>query len=538
MCNTSVPPPSLRQFTLRSVAFYLLLVASALFAAGNETRADTLATNLDTLLTNQDGFFTYSVEVSNHNWENAPVAVAQKFSTGSNVSGYTLSSVTICMVWFDSLRSVPKVSIYTVGSDGNPDTSKYVLTNPTLKHAGYGEDFTACDPNGLNTFTAPSNAVLDPDTDYFVVFENAGTQATKAGTYSAYNIGKVLGGGEGLGASGWSLGDNEHTKDTSTSSWATPGASLRRPVRMKIEGTAGGLANTTAPTLDSATVDGTSLVPKYDENLDEDPEPATSDYSVSVAGGTGAAPSSVDVTGKEVTLRLERAVIEGQTVTASYIVPTSNPVRDISDSDAQKFTDETVDNQSTVTPYRPRPPTGLTASADGSTRIDLSWTAPGYTGNSPVTGYKVEVPTDAGNNWAGRIHAELAGERIETDAGRPEHSIGLQVHLQLGHSTSARQVEQDHRRTQLWGGNCDNPRSVLMPASSRSAHRGLRDGVADNITHRKGAVVRAGPLLIRTQTPAEHEDARHGFPSPVTSPTMSCISALQTVARKARCAGI
>ena len=296
--------------------------------------AVTLATNLDTLLIYQDGYFIHSVEVSNFAHEGVPVGIAQKFSTGSNASGYTLSSMTICMVWFDDARSVPKVSIYTAGSDGNPGTSKYVLTNPTLKEAGYGEDFTACDPNGLNSFTAPSNAVLDPDTDYFVVFENTGTQATVAETYSAYNIGKVLLGAEGLGASGWSLGDTEHRKNTPTSSWTTPSDSLQRPVRMKIEGTEGGIADTTAPSLSTATVDGTSLVLTYNEALDAGSEPATSAYSVSVAGGTGAAPSSVDVTGKKVTLTLGTAVTAGQSVTVTYTVPSSNPVQDTSENDA------------------------------------------------------------------------------------------------------------------------------------------------------------------------------------------------------------
>ena len=55
------------------------------------------------------------------------------------------------------------------------------------------------------------------------------------------------------------------------------------------------------------------------------------------------------------------------------------------------------------------------------------------------------------NTWAGRIRAELAVERIETDAGQPEHRIGLQVHLQLGHSALPRQVEQGHRRAKSRG---------------------------------------------------------------------------------------
>ena len=57
--------------------------------------------------------------------------------------------------------------------------------------------------------------------------------------------------------------------------------------------------DTTAPSLSTATVDGTSLVLTYNEALDAGSEPATSAYSVSVNSGTGVAPSSVDVTGIE-----------------------------------------------------------------------------------------------------------------------------------------------------------------------------------------------------------------------------------------------
>ena len=48
----------------------------------------------------------------------------------------------------------------------------------------------------------------------------------------------------------------------------------------------------------------------------------------------------------------------------------------------------------------PSPPLQLSARDNGKTQIDLSWAAPGYTGNSLVTGYKIEVSVDGGNNWS------------------------------------------------------------------------------------------------------------------------------------------
>ena len=48
---------------------------------------------------------------------------------------------------------------------------------------------------------------------------------------------------------------------------------------------------------------------------------------------------------------------------------------------------------------RPGAPTGLSASAEGSDRINLSWTAPEDAGGLPVSGYLIEVSEDMGSNW-------------------------------------------------------------------------------------------------------------------------------------------
>ena len=48
----------------------------------------------------------------------------------------------------------------------------------------------------------------------------------------------------------------------------------------------------------------------------------------------------------------------------------------------------------------PGAPTGLTATADGKTEIDLAWTVPDDTGGAAVSGYRIEVSSDAGSNWA------------------------------------------------------------------------------------------------------------------------------------------
>ena len=54
----------------------------------------------------------------------------------------------------------------------------------------------------------------------------------------------------------------------------------------------------------------------------------------------------------------------------------------------------------TTAPTVPAAPTGLTARADGPTRIALSWTAPWIIGGAAISGYKIEVSADSGTTWS------------------------------------------------------------------------------------------------------------------------------------------
>ena len=47
----------------------------------------------------------------------------------------------------------------------------------------------------------------------------------------------------------------------------------------------------------------------------------------------------------------------------------------------------------------PSPPTGLTATADGETTIDLAWNAPAQDGGRAISGYRIERSADAGTSW-------------------------------------------------------------------------------------------------------------------------------------------
>ena len=51
----------------------------------------------------------------------------------------------------------------------------------------------------------------------------------------------------------------------------------------------------------------------------------------------------------------------------------------------------------------PGAPTGLTATASGTTQIDLSWSAPASTGGSAITGYKIEVSANGTSGWTDQV---------------------------------------------------------------------------------------------------------------------------------------
>ncbi|TWA60801.1 putative repeat protein (TIGR02059 family), partial [Azospirillum brasilense] len=79
-----------------------------------------------------------------------------------------------------------------------------------------------------------------------------------------------------------------------------------------------------APVLQSATVDGTSLVLTYDAALDAVNGPTAGAFEVKVGGSTVTVSSvAVNSVNKTVTLTLAQAVQHGQTVTVSYTDPTT-----------------------------------------------------------------------------------------------------------------------------------------------------------------------------------------------------------------------
>ena len=178
-------------------------------------------------------------------------------------------------------------------------------------------------------------------------------------------------------------------------------------------------ADTTPPMLVSATVTslglGTIVEMDFDERLKRPsggqfPAAVVSLITVTVDGVEVDLSARASTDGISVTLQLQAGakIRSGQTVVIAYFDDTSgnDPLvfEDNAGNDVATFTTgmngvPPVTNNSTVAPVAPGAPTGLTATANGSAQIDLSWTAPADNGGRVITGYKIEVSSDAGNAW-------------------------------------------------------------------------------------------------------------------------------------------
>ena len=162
----------------------------------------------------------------------------------------------------------------------------------------------------------------------------------------------------------------------------------------------------TAPDLQSATVDGSTLTLTYNEDLDTGVTLPASAFAVMVGDATRSL-DSVSVSGSAVTLNLATAVESEDTVTVAYIVPTgesANKLKDASGNAAASFSGQAVTNNtaSSVTggsepAQAPSSPGSLQVASHGSGQLTASWNAPG-SGPTPA-GYTLQWKR-SGTDWA------------------------------------------------------------------------------------------------------------------------------------------
>ncbi len=157
-------------------------------------------------------------------------------------------------------------------------------------------------------------------------------------------------------------------------------------------------ADNVSPKLADASVNGDRLVMEFDENLDAGIVPARSDFRVR-AGGATTSVSNVAVARDEVILTLVSPVASRDEVTVGY-TPGLSPLSDDVGNPVDAIVREPVTNETGQPVGAPSAPSSLSARADGSSVIELTWNAPTDPGGAAVTGYRIEVSSDGGVNWA------------------------------------------------------------------------------------------------------------------------------------------
>ncbi|UKJ76048.1 Ig-like domain-containing protein [Azospirillum brasilense] len=127
------------------------------------------------------------------------------------------------------------------------------------------------------------------------------------------------------------------------------------------------------PVLQSASVDGATLVLTYDSALDAANPPAAGAFEVKVGGTTVTVSGvAVDSTNKTVTLTLAQPVTDTDTVTVAYTDPTAgndaNAIQSTSGDDAASFTAQPVTNTTPDTT-----PPALTSAVLNGTQLTLTY---------------------------------------------------------------------------------------------------------------------------------------------------------------------
>ena len=319
---------------------------------------------------------------------------AQAFTTGTNSTGYKLTQVQVDFSVDSGSQAGYAMEIWS-DSSGSPGSKLHTLNKPASLSAG------------INNFDASGTGIdLDAGTTYHVVWNvsaSGGAAKIRYTTSDNEDAGK---------AAGWSIADNSrHRAYQTTGGWTN----FQQSLKIAIVGSA---EETTKPTLGSAVVNGTSLKLNYSEALDTGSVPATTDFTVSVAG-TDQTPTRVAVSGQTVTLTLGTAATAGQAVTVTYTVPATNPIEDLVGNDAAAISNRAVTNVTGDTTLVKNTGQG-TASVSASFDKDSAqaFTTGGNSSGYMLTRVKMYMAaTSSQPTYTVAIHADSSGAPAATSLG-------------------------------------------------------------------------------------------------------------------------
>ena len=294
--------------------------------------------------------------------------VAQEFTTGSNLNGYTVSKIVVDIFASSSTR-VPVVSIYS----GYTDTGG--VRKPEAKLFGFTGLVNA---TGHRDFTVPVGVTLSPDTSYF--FHVSG--GSGSGSFKVQDgRGSPGNSVDGSSAPGWGMPRNKF----SSSNTPTPGF---RP-QFSVHGAerSGSLPDVnTLPAFSSS-----STFTVFENNVsvgvvvaeDSDGEDSVTGYSISGVDGSLFSITNQGVLTFDSAPNFESAVDVGGDNVYNLVVRALSGSGDRLRNATQAVTVEVRDVSEA--PSRPGAPI---LSSPTSTSLGVAWSAPGNTGPA-IKGYDV-----------------------------------------------------------------------------------------------------------------------------------------------------
>ncbi len=189
--------------------------------------------------------------------------------------------------------------------------------------------------------------------------------------------------------------------------------------------------DTRGPEVEAAKVNGDEVVVIFDEDLNQNFVPPSSDFQVSFQRGGSfnvEAISRVELSLREVFLILASPVDTLDAVRVFYDDRGADAIRDRIGNRASGFDIEVANVTGVARSGVPGVPGDLTATARGPDAIELEWDAPTSDGGREITGYLIEVSTDGGDNWSNLVRNTRNTDTYYRDDGL---SAGVTRHYRV-----------------------------------------------------------------------------------------------------------
>ncbi|MAO77698.1 MAG: hypothetical protein CL665_07595 [Balneola sp.] len=364
-------------------------VVSAIDGSSNESAnsaevsatADGVSPQLDSVIVNGETLTLYydePIDISSAP-ANSDYSVTVNIFNNNPVSSLTISGNQVILTLTNVVQPTDNVELdYTPGINkirdnvGNLASS---LNNESVTNQTTG--YTPTPPLGVSATAVANGAIavsfLDVGTGGQIGSYSIRRSTTPGGPYT--QVGVVV--------------DNESSSYTFTDNSALNGNTYYYVVASQ-DGSlnassnsaeASAVSDNVAPVYETSLVGGSSLLLDYDEILDANSVPATTDFEVRV-NGSPVSISSISITNVRVNIELTNAIQQGDNVTFDY-TPGTNRIRDIATNEAAAFTGTNAINYtSTNIPFGPDP----CPIVNGN---DASWACFDGTNNSTTISAKV-----------------------------------------------------------------------------------------------------------------------------------------------------